>query len=152
MTVPRTHVVVSAAFAHTADVQAWQVAVTREERERIERTMRNLFELGHLAAFSVQPRESGIHPQALIAEFRTRFGAVAVDSCLAESAFPISPSPSFLMPIWAFDHVVDGAPAATGRLLGSEMELIATPCPDEEQGAHLPGRSGRWLIHARPLF
>ncbi len=152
MTGARLHIIVSMAFAHTADVQAWLLAATREERELVERTLRNLFDLGHLAGFSVRPADSGIRPLALIDGLRTRFGGLTVDACLAASSPPIGLSPSFLMPVWAFDYVVDHAPAATGRLLGSDLELIATPSHDEERGAHLPGRAGRWMIHARPMF
>lgn len=148
----RLHVTVAIAFAHTAEVRAWRLTLTREQRELIDATLRSLFDLGHVAAFSVCPDGGTIDAPALVNEFRLRFGSSTVDACVVKSGSPISPLPSFLMPIWAFDHVVDGAPTATGRLLGSEMELIATPCPDEEQGAHLPGRAGCWLVHARPLF
>ncbi|GAA3716044.1 hypothetical protein GCM10022268_25750 [Sphingomonas cynarae] len=149
---PRLDITVAMASAHTAEVQAWRLAATREQRELIEATLHNLFDLGHVVAFSVCPDGGTIDTLALVDEFRLRFGGAAVDSCLATSGHQVGPSPSFLMPVWAFDHAVGGAPAATGRLLGLELELIARPGADEETGAHLPGRTGRWLIHARPMF
>ncbi len=140
------------AAAHTATIHAWQLQATREEREAIEGVLSNLIWLGHLAAFRVHPGGDAATPQTLIEELRLLFGASTVDACFATPPNRIAPSPAFLMPVWAFDHAADGAPASTGRLLGADLELIATPSHDEEQGAHLPGRIGRWLIHARPMF
>lgn len=143
--------IVAVAFAHTAEVQAWRLTMSREEGEHIERTLCNLLDLGHVAGFSVRDIERGTVAE-LVEQLRLRVGGVVLDACHDALEAPISPSPAFLMPVWSFDHAIGGSPAATGRLLGFDVELIATPSSDEERGAHLPGHSGLWLIHAGPLF
>jgi hypothetical protein len=151
MMAPRFETIVAVAFAHTAEVRAWRVVVSREDGERIERTLRHFVALGHVACFSV--RSSGDDSfEGFVGELRSRVGDLTVDVCLAAGESSAAPQPSFLMPVWAFDHLVEGAPAATTRLLGLDLELVATPNLDEEIGAYLPGRAGSWLIHARPLF
>ena len=151
MTASRQATIVAVAFAWTAEVQAWEVAMTREEGEDVERTLRNLFDLGHVVGFSVRPMKEASF-ESLIADLGARLGALTVGACLGPGVPPLNLEPSFLMPVWAFDHVVGCAPASTARFLGLDLELIATLSPDEELGAYLPGRTGRWLIHARPLF
>lgn len=151
MIAPRFETIVGVAFANTAEVRGWRVMATREDGEHIKRTLRNLVHLGHVASFSVRSGGGGSF-EDLVGELRSRVGDLQVDICLAAGEPSIDPPPSFLMPIWAFDHVIEGAPASTGRLLGLNLELIATPSFDEEFGAHLPGHSGRWLIRARPMF
>jgi hypothetical protein len=144
-------IIVAVAFAHTAEVLAWKAAVTGEERELIRCTLRNLFDLGHVASFSVRSGGS-VAADNIVDELRSRIGGLTVDAC---SVAPVSRHhilPAFLMPVWPFDHKVEGALVATGRLLGLDLDLVATSSPDEETGAHLPGRAGRWLIHARPMF
>lgn len=143
--------IVAVAFAHTAEVQTWRLVVSREDGKHIEQILRHLLALGHVAGFSVRSGEDDLF-EAFVGGLRSQVGDLAVDVCLAAGESSAGPQPSFLMPVWAFDHVVEGAPAATARLLGLDLELVATPNLDEELGAYLPGRFGRWLIHARPLF
>jgi hypothetical protein len=143
--------VVAVALAHTAEVQAWQLTVSREEREGIEGTLRNLLDAGHVAAFSVRP-VGGATVEEFVDHLRSRIGSVVVDACRDATEGPVDRAPAFLMPVWGFDQAIGGLPVATGRLLGLDLDLIATPSPDQEQGAHLPGHDGRWLIHAGPMF
>lgn len=150
MSTPRLLVIVAIAFAHTAEVSAWQTSVTREERELIERTLRNLSDLGQVASFSVQSGGS-VAVDSIVDDLRMRLGGITVDACSSAPAPREYEPPAFLMPVWPFDYLVNGAPTTTSLLLGCDLELTATPSPDEELGAHLPGRVGRWLIHARPL-
>ncbi len=143
---------IAVAFAHTATVQAWRLNMSREEGERIEHTLCNLLGLGHVAGFSIR-RISGDTMEDFVHQLRLRVGSVVLDACHEALEASIGPPPAFLMPVWGFDHAIGGLPAATGRLLGLDLRLIATPSPDEELGAHLPGgREGLWLIHAGPMF
>ena len=141
---------VAVAFAHTAEVHAWRVTMSREEGEHIERTLRNLLDLGHVAAFSVRHSNAGAVSN-LVEQLRSRVGGMVLDACIEATEAPRTPLPAFLMPVWSFDHAIGGLPAATGHLLGLDIELIASPSSDEEVGALLPGRVGLWLIHAQPL-
>ncbi len=150
MSQPHPVVIVAVAFAHTAEVKAWPVLVIREERELIGRTLDNLLELGHIAAFSIEPMVQ-LQYVELIERLRSCCGLAVVDACIAAPRYESATAPAFLMPVWAFDHQADGREATTARLLGLDLELVAAPSLDEELGAHLPGRNGRWLIHARPL-
>lgn len=150
MTEARVESVVAVVLAHTAEVQTWHLTISKEEREDIKRTLRNLLDLGHVAGFSVDPsRDASV--QDFVDDLRSRIGSLSVDACREAQEAPMDVPPASLMLVWGFDHAIEGAPASTGRLLGLELELIATPSADEELGAHLPGRVGRWLIHARPL-
>lgn len=151
MTEVRLESLIAVAFAHTAEVHAWRLNMSREEGERIERTLCDLLDLGHVAGFSIRHISDDTMAD-VIQQLRMRIGDVALHACHEDLEEPIRPTPAFLMPVWGFDHVIGDLPAATGRLLGLELELIATPSPDEELGAYLPGRPGRWLIHAHPLF
>ncbi|MES3098937.1 hypothetical protein [Sphingomonas faeni] len=150
MSEPRSDLIVAVAFAHTAEVLAWSAAFTEEERELLDRTLRNLLDRGHVAGFSVK---AGVGVGgSVISGLRSRIGSSTVDMCSAAPASCGHVSPAFLMPVWPFDHMLRGAWTATAQLLGLDLELIATPSPDEELGAHLPGRDGLWLIHAGPMF
>ncbi len=151
MTAVRAESVIAIAFAHSAEVQAWRLTITRKEREHINCTLLNLRNLGHVASFSIQDIGGGT-VQDFAAELRSLIGSLPVDVSCDARKVTVSPAPAFLMPVWRFDHAVRGLPASTGCLLGLDLELIATPSFDEEFGAHLPGHSGRWLIRARPMF
>lgn len=151
MTETRLETLVAVAFAHPAKVDACRLYMSREEGEHIERTLCNLLDLGHIVAFTVQHIGGGTTAEP-IEQLRLRVGREVLDACQDAPKAPTRPSPAFLMPIWGFDHEFEGSPAATGRLLGLDLELIATPSSDEELGAYLPGRDGRWLIHASPMF
>ncbi len=151
MRAPRTAVTVTVAFAHTGEVCAWQTFLTKERGEAIDRTLYNLLDVGHVAAFSIEPTLKIIRWSELMAHLRSRCGVETFQACVAAPPCR-SEAPAFLMQVWPFDHEIAGAPASTGRLLGLDLELIATPSPDEERGVYLPTRDGLWLIHARPLF
>ncbi len=151
MSTPRCATVVAIAFAQSAEVQAWHMAISGEEGEDICRTLGNLFDLGHIAGFSIRP-VGDCSFGSLIADLETRLGAVTVGACLKAAGPSAHVRPAFLVPVWPFDHEIGGRPGSTGRFLGLDLELIATPSPDEELGAHLPGRDGLWLIHAGPMF
>jgi hypothetical protein len=150
MTQPHPIVIIAFSFAHTAQVRAWPMSVSREERELIGRTLSNLLELGHIAAFSIEPIDELLSIE-LIDRLRSHCGKAVVNACIAAPRHESATAPVFLMPVWAFDHQADGRVATTARLLGLDLELFADPSLDEDLGAHLPGRNGRWLIHARPL-
>jgi hypothetical protein len=143
---------VAVAFSSGADVATWRVSMTREHVEQLRRTLASLVELGHVAAFRIGS-ERPIGRCELLRQLGERCGRAIVAA--AESSGPEHDKraePAFLMPVYAFDHELAGSPAATAHLLGLDLELIATPSPDEEVGAYLPGRPGRWLIWARPMF
>ena len=151
MTAVRAESIIAIAFAHSAEVQAWRLTITRKEREHIDCTLLNLRNLGHVASFSIRDIGCGT-VQDFAAELRSRIGSLPVEACCNAGKAAVGPAPAFLMPVWRFDHAVRGLPASTGCLLGLDLELIATPSVDDEFGAHLPGHNGRWLIRARPMF
>lgn len=152
MTEARLESLIAVAFAHTATVQAWRVSMSRREGERIEHTLCNLLDLGHVAGFSIR-HISGDTMAEFVQQLRLRVGSVVLVACHETLEASIGPPPAFLMPVWGFDDAIGGLPAATGRLLGLDLKLIATPSPYEELGAHLSGgREGLWLIHAGPMF
>ncbi|MBP2512667.1 hypothetical protein [Sphingomonas sp. PvP018] len=151
MTAVRAESIIAIAFAHSAEVQAWRLAITRRERKHINCTLLNLRNLGHVASFSIQDIGGGT-VQDFAVELRSLIGSLPFDGSRDTRNVAASPAPAFLMPVWRFDHVVRGLPASTACLLGLDLELIASPSFDEELGAHLPGHNGRWLIHAHPMF
>lgn len=141
--------IVAVCFSRGADLVVWRVGLDDDQRRRLEGALLGLLELGSVAAFVVEvDRSCGWDD--LISVLGGRVGQYAVDACLA-SPPPRSPRPAFMVPVWPFDHEIGGAPASTAQFLGLDLELIAAPSPDEELGAYLPARDGRWLIHARPL-
>jgi hypothetical protein len=144
----RKPTIVAVALTHTAEVRAWKANVTEEREAVIRRTLRNLLDLGHVASFSVRA-DDDCESDDVVAEFRTLLGGFVVDACSTAPEPRDDVPPAFLMPVWSFNHLVEGLPSASGRLLGLELELIATPSPDEELGTCLPGHVGRWLILAR---
>lgn len=141
---------VAIALAHSGELISFRVSASRAQQARLQQALSHLLNLGHVAAFSIRPAEDAAW-HTLLEQLCARCGSFVVGACIDPPAPPIAITPSFLMPVWAFDHEVGGLPASTGQLLGLDLELIATPSGDEEHGAHLPGRNGRWLIHARPL-
>jgi hypothetical protein len=142
---------IAVAFTRSAKVVTWRAPLSNEQVQLLERCLANLLDLGHVAAFDI-----GADHQAgwteLIKELRSRCGELAVEACLSATVCREQVRPAFLMPVWAFDHEIDGAPASTAQFLGLDLEMIATPSPYEELGVHLPGHAGRWQIHARPMF
>lgn len=142
---------VTASFAGSGDVTAWHVTMAMDQVERLTRTLGHMAQLGAIASFAIVP-DAPSSPADVLDQLRRRCGALLVDACLNSVVPSRWLQPAFLMPVWPFDHEIDGRPASTGQLLGLDLELIATPCPDEERGAILPGRDGRWLIEAHPMF
>jgi hypothetical protein len=151
MSAPSTSYLVTAAFAGSGEVTAWRVTMAMEQVERLTQTLGHMADLGTIASFGIVPDAPLSHVDVLD-QLRRRCGGLLVDACL-DSVVPSRwLQPAFLMPIWPFDHEIDGRPASTGQLLGLDLELNATPSPGEERGAILPGRIGRWLIDAHTMF
>ncbi len=140
-----------AAFGGSGDVTAWHVTMAMDQVERLTQTLGHMADLGTVASFAIVP-DAPLSPVGLLDQLRRRCGGLLVDACLDPVVPPRWLQPAFLMPVWPFDHEIDGRPASTGQLLGLDLELIATRSPDEERGAILPGRIGRWLIEAHTMF
>lgn len=145
-----TEVVVSVALSRSAEILTFLMHVRREEREEIDQILHNLADLGHVATFNIT--DSVLRTRSELQQaLRSRFGDVVVTACSKPGAWRAEVRPAFLMPVWAFDHVLDGQLASTGRFLGLDLELVALSTSSEEAGVTLPGQEGRWLIYARPL-
>ncbi len=129
----------------------WLANLTALQVEQVERMLESLRQLGHVATYAAGPlRELGwVDP---IERLRFRCGSLAVDACLNASADRDQAPPGYLMPVWPFDHEIDGSPASTAQFIGLDLTVTASPSFDEEIGVALPGRAGLWLIHARPMF
>jgi hypothetical protein len=141
---------VAVCYSRGADVTIWRVQLDDRQRGQLAGVLSSLLELGHLAMFRIV-KDQTYGWDRLIVDLGSRVGAHTVEACLASPAFG-SPAPAFVIPVWPFDHEIDGAPASTGQFLGLDLQVIATPSPDQELGAHLPGHNGLWLIQARPMF
>lgn len=148
---PPSTYLIAVAFSRGGDVINWSVSLKIDQVEQLKGALNALRDLGHVAAFAIRHSQSTSWMEVQN-DLRSRCGGIALDACMLGQARSDQPQPTFLMPVWAFDHELDGAPASTGQFLGLDLELIATPSSDDELGAHLPGRAGRWFIHARPLF
>lgn len=142
---------VAAAFSIGGDVAVWRAWLTEVQAGHLDRALSALADLGHVAAFTIAP-EREVDWAKMIGDIRSRCGALAVDACLMASEHQRQAQPAFLMPVWPFDHELDGSPASTAQFLGLDLELIAARSPSEEVGACIPGRDGRWLVYARPMF
>ncbi len=151
MTASSTPYLITVAFAGGGDVTAWRVAMVMDQVDQLTRTLGHMAELGTIASFAMVPDDPS-SPVVVLDQLRQRCGSMLVDACLDASVPTRWVQPAFLMPVWAFNHEIDGRPASTGQLLGLDLELIATPSPDEERGMILQGRDGRWLIEARTMF
>lgn len=143
--------VVTVAFAQIGKVAGWRATMTRDEVERLTQTLGHMAELGALASFAIEDDASLLFTD-VVDQLRRHCGPLMVEACLNAPSLPRWTRPALLMPVWAFDHEIDGRPASTGQLLGVDLELVAIPSPDEESGAILPGRDGRWLIEAHTMF
>lgn len=151
MNAPSTPYLVTAAFARNGEVMAWRVMMAMDQVERLRRTLGHMAQLGALASFAIVPNAPS-SPADVLDQLRDRCGSLLVDACRDAMVPPRWSQPAFLMAVWAFDHEIDGRPASTGQLLGVDLELVAIPSPDEDSGAILPGRDGRWLIEAHTMF
>lgn len=150
MTGVRSEQTVALAFASGADLMVWRVSLGGGQCGKLERILQALHDLSHLAAYRIGCVEPADWT-ALIEALRQRVGDLVLDVLRDDDPYCAGPAPAFLMPVWPFDHEVQGRPASTGRLLGLDLQLLATPTLDQEVGAYLPGRDGLWLIHAQPL-
>ncbi len=151
MNAPSTSYLVTAALAGSGEVTAWRVTMVMDQVERLTQTLGHMADLGTIASFAIVP-DAPLSPVGLLDQLRRRCGSQLVDACLDSVVPPRWLQPAFLMPVWPFDHEIDCRPASTGQLLGLDLELVAIPSPDEERGATLPGRIGRWLIEAHTMF
>lgn len=150
MTEVSSDLTVALAFANGADLVTWRVSLDHGQRLKLECMLGALRDLGHLAAFRICAAEPADWP-GFIKALRQRVGDLVLDVLSDGDPSRSGPPPAFLMPVWPFDHEVEGRLASTGRLLGLDLQLTATPTLDQEFGAHLPGCDGLWLIHAQPL-
>ncbi len=146
-----SHVDVAVCFSHTGEIATWRVRLKEAQIRRLEGALGHLLNLGHVAAFSVRLGEETSWAE-ILHQLRSRCGDLIVGACLDPPGVHKVQPASLMIPVSSFDHEINGLPTATGQLLGLDLELIATPSPDEELGAYLPGRNGLWLIHARPLL
>lgn len=129
----------------------WLANLTALQVEHVERVLESLRQLGHVATFAAGPLR-GLGWVDPIERLRSRCGSLVVDACLKASAGRDPAPPAYLMPVWPFDHEIDGSPASTAQFIGLDLTVTTSPSPDEEVGVTLPGRAGLWLIHARPMF
>jgi len=146
-----TRYFVAVAQSYGADVTTYEAHLCTGDVRDIEQLLTGLVALGHVAAFSISPAGSAFDKPALIQALRERWSFV-VDSLIAESQSRSEATPVFLMPVWAFDHEQSGLPASSARFLHLDLEVIATPTADEERGVSLPGYTGAWVVHARPVL
>lgn len=142
---------VAVALSFGANILLYEVDHNEAEVKRLEGLLRGLAALGHVASFAIDRPRSPMNGAIVVDALRARWDFV-VDAVLAAGQAHHDPLPAYLMPVWPFDHEREGQPASTARFLHLDLEVIATPTADEELGICLPGRTGRWLVHARPLL
>lgn len=142
---------VAVAFSVGADVAIWRLSLMPEEAGQLSRALSMLKDLGHVAAYAIES-DRDCDRSTLIGDIQSRCGSSVVAACLKTDVYQEQVGPAFLMPVWAFDHRQNGDLASTAQLLGTDLEMTATPSANEEVGACLPGHPGRWFLHARPLF
>ena len=142
---------VAVALRCGANILLYEVDLTEAEVKRLEGLLGGFAKLGHVASFTIDQPRSRLNEATVLDAFRARWDFV-VDAVLAEGQSHRNPIPAYLMPVWPFDHEREGRPASTARFLDLDLEVIATPTADEERGVLLPGRTGQWVVHARPLL
>jgi hypothetical protein len=145
----RYHVAVAASYG--ADILTYQADLTRSDAERLEGLLRGLADLGHVVSYTMAPATAAIMGAAAFDALRRRWGFV-VDAVLPSQQAEQNLRPAYLMPVWPFDHERGGRPAAVARFLHLNLQLTASLTSDEEQGVMLPGRSGFWVVKAKPLL
>lgn len=145
----RTVMVVAVAFAR-GGVLSMTAALTLAERERLRAILGNLRCTGHVAQFDLASLELIPGIEGMIDRIKQNATALAVVAADTPCTTPM-PEPAFLVPVFAFDDSVADRPSSTARFGALDLEVIAVPASDEEQGVRLPGRDGAWLIYARPL-
>lgn len=142
---------VAVALSCGAHILLYEVDLTEAEAKRLEGLLRGLAEFGHVASFAINRAGPRMNGSTVLDAFRARWDFV-VDAVLAADQAHHNPLPAYLMPVWPFDHEREGRPASTARFLHLDLEVIATPTLDEEHGVSLPGRTGQWVLHARPIL
>ena len=149
MAVP-TPMRVAFCLSRGATLHVHDASLTTTEAGEIGGVLAWLARQGHVACFTIQPpAPAGEGREGVLAALRRALGDLTVDADLAAEPPPPEPEPAFLVPVWAFDHEVGGQPATTANFLGLDLELVASPSPDEEVGFALPVRLGLWLVRAR---
>ncbi len=142
---------VALSLCQGATVTAHEVDLSPAEADELAGLFAWLVRQGQVACAAVQPASAMLGLQEMLEALRQTLGGLVVDANLAAGSPPQEPAPAFLLPVWPFDHDLGGQPASTGVFLGLDLELVASPSPDEEVGFPLPGRAGLWVVHARPL-
>lgn len=143
--------VLALAFARGADIEVMDIDLTPSEADQLGHLCAWLSKQGDLAAFTLSTTPARITQTGALGAIRQRLGSLTVDACLASGPRPNAPSPAFLMPVWAFDHLLGDLPASTANFLGLDLEVVAPPSEDPEVGAAIPGLPGLRLLHIRPV-
>lgn len=134
-----------------ADIVLHEAELTQADVSRLDGLLKGLADLGHVASFTVERCRSVLDNAGLLSVLRQRWSFV-VDALLRGDQTRHEPPPAYLVPVWPFDHEREGRPASTGRFLHLDLEVIASRTVEEERGVRLPGRTGYWLVRARPLL
>ena len=143
--------VVAFASALGAEVTCRIVNLATREVDELLDLFAWLRHQGSVVAYSVQPASGSIGAGRLHALLRELFGDLLIDVCLRADPIEEEVVPAFLIPVWPFDHELEGMPASTASFLGLNLELRATPSEIEAEGCFLPGRPGLWMVSARPI-
>lgn len=152
MTTTATRWVVAVAHACGGDIATFLTTATRTEIGKLERTLQGLADLGYVAAYAVEAVGSTESLAHLFEALSNRVGRIVLEAVMGALPSGGTVPHAYLVPVWPFDHHLNGHPASTARLLGLDLEVLATPSPDEEQGVSLPGRHRLWIVHARPIL
>lgn len=143
---------VSVAHSLGGDIAAFTADLSVGQVDRLNSLLVGLCTLGHVAAFSIVMADTTRVVADVVQGFRDRFGSIVIDALLTAEPAQAVANHAFLLPVWPFDHELNGLPASTARFLSLDLELIANPSSDEEEGTPLPGRPGLWMIYARPIL
>jgi hypothetical protein len=142
---------IAVALSYGANIVLFEAELAEADAKRIKHLLSGLADLGHVASFTIDRPHAPMDEAAILDAFRHRWDFV-VDAVLATDQTHRHPLPAYLMPVWPFDHEWEGRPASTARFLHLDLEVIANPTADEEIGVSLPGRTGCWVVHARPIL
>lgn len=134
-----------------AEVTCKVVDLVAKEADELRDLFAWLRHLGCVAAFSIRPAEGSIGSPVLHFLLREAFGDLLIDAGMGPGPIRERPEPAFLIPVWPFDHELDGMPASVGNFLGLDLEILAMPAESEEDGCFLPGLPGTWMVSARPI-
>ncbi|MCA0358285.1 MAG: hypothetical protein LCH78_15800 [Proteobacteria bacterium] len=143
--------VVAFASALGAEVTCRTVDLAPREVDELLDLFAWLRHQGSIVAFSIQPANGRMCAARMHTLLRQLFDGLLIDVCLKADPIEDEVAPAFLVPVWPFDHELEGMPASTAKFLGLELELRATPSDVVEEGCLLPGRPGLWMVSARPI-